>query len=77
MTFQSEHKLLVKILRNSLVLGGISSASQMLTTQDFSYKGLMTGVCTGVLVALIEIKHAYKITPIPKFKGRIQATFFF
>ena len=76
MTYHTKKQVWKNILRNAVILGGISGASQMLTTQDFSYAGLMTGLMTAALVALIEMKHAYKITPFPKFKGSINNTFF-
>jgi len=77
MVFQSNGIRWQKIIRNALVLGGIATVSNMIASGDISLKAIWTGVLTGALVALVEIKHAYNIFPTPKANKKAQTSFFF
>lgn len=76
MTFISKNDRGKKILRNAVVLGAIASISNLITTQDLSAQNLYAGLLTGVLVALVEIKHAYNILQTPTQNKKAQSTFF-
>lgn len=76
MTFKSNNERWNKILRNALVLGGISAVSNMIATGNLSLAAIWQGLLTGALVMLIEIKHAYNIFPTPKPNKKAQTSFF-
>ena len=76
MTFRSNGKIWKTVLRNAGILGAIAMVSNWGATQDLSLKGLWAGIIAGLLVGLIELKHAYKVTPSPKQNLKAQTSFF-
>lgn len=76
MVFQSNGTRWKKILRNAAVLGGISAVANLTTAGGFSLDTIWTGLLTGLLVALVEIKHAYNIFPSIKQNKKAQKSFF-
>jgi len=76
-TFRSNGKTWKQILRNAVVLGGITGVSNLIAVGGFSIAAVYAAFLAAVLVALVEIKHAYKILPVPERNNKNQTTFFF
>jgi len=76
MVFQSNATRWKKILRNAGVLGGIAAVSNMLASGNITLFAIWTGILTGVLVAFVEIKHAYNIFPSPRANKKAQKSYF-
>ena len=74
---ESNKKRNWKIIRNALIIGSISGVSQCLTSGGPNINSIYAGFMTAVLVALIELKYAYKITPLAERNKKAMTTFFF
>lgn len=77
MTFRSNGKTWKQILRNAGILGGITMVSNLVAVGGFSWPAIWAAFLAAVMVVLIEIKYAYKITPSPKRNLNHQSTLFF
>lgn len=77
MSNQQEMPKWMKVIRNAAVLGAITMISNLVSAGGFSWSAVWAGFLAGLLVAFIEIQHAYKIIPTSSVDKKGSATFFF
>ncbi len=76
MTFRSNGKIWKTVLRNAAILGGIATVSNWGATMNLTLQGLWAGIIAGLLIALIELKHAYGVSASGKRDPKHQKSYF-